>query len=146
MVFNDLLHRKNIEQAKEMAAALTFCGGFIDAYTFIQRGQTLAAGQTGNIIFAYQGVVMGANIYGKNYNVRVGHEMKFLMMVKWKPTVEVGRSKILCLPLEIVVAIASITDKYQMLNEVQYFMEQLKWFKNISLKEWREGQTSSLNQ
>lgn len=63
MVFNDLLHRKNIEQAKEMAAALTFCGGFIDAYTFIQRGQTLAAGQTGNIIF-FSASVANGNVTG----------------------------------------------------------------------------------
>lgn len=129
----------NYDHEESMTFGVTECLG-LDINTLF------ASNQTGNIIFAYQGVVMGANIYGKNYNVRVGHEMKFLMMDKWKPTVEVGRSKILCLPLEIVVAIASITDKYQMLNEVQYFMEQLKWFKNISLKEWREGQTSSLNQ
>lgn len=31
--------------------SLTFIGGFIDAYTFVQRGGVLAAGQTGNLIF-----------------------------------------------------------------------------------------------
>ncbi|BAP84665.1 integral membrane protein [Paucilactobacillus hokkaidonensis JCM 18461] len=40
-----------IYQLRSIAVALTFCGGFIDAYTFIQRGGVLAAGQTGNIIF-----------------------------------------------------------------------------------------------
>lgn len=44
-------NRKNIYQLKELAIALTFCGGFIDAYAFMERGHTMAAGQTGNIIF-----------------------------------------------------------------------------------------------
>ena len=30
---------------------MTFCAGFIDAYTFIERGGTLVAGQTGNVVF-----------------------------------------------------------------------------------------------
>lgn len=51
MFLDGLIHRKNISQAKPIAGALTFCGGFIDAYTYIERGRTLAAGQTGNIIF-----------------------------------------------------------------------------------------------
>lgn len=38
-------------QLKEIAICLTFIGGFIDAYTYIQRGRVLAAGQTGNIVF-----------------------------------------------------------------------------------------------
>lgn len=40
-----------------MANALVAVGGFIDAYTFIQRGGVLAAGQTGNIIFLSVNVV-----------------------------------------------------------------------------------------
>lgn len=38
-------------QLREIAIGLTFIGGFIDAYTFVQRGKVLAAGQTGNIVF-----------------------------------------------------------------------------------------------
>ena len=34
-----------------LACLLTFSGGFIDAYTFINRGQTLVGGQTGNVVF-----------------------------------------------------------------------------------------------
>ena len=30
---------------------MTFCGGFLDAFTYIQCGHTLAAAQTGNIVF-----------------------------------------------------------------------------------------------
>jgi len=38
-------------QLREIAIGLTFVGGFIDAYTYVQRGRVLAAGQTGNIVF-----------------------------------------------------------------------------------------------
>lgn len=58
-----LIYRKNIAQSKEIAGALTFCGGFIDAYTYIQRGHTLAAGQTGNVIFFSASVAQG-NVSG----------------------------------------------------------------------------------
>ncbi|MDT6979436.1 YoaK family protein [Levilactobacillus zymae] len=40
-----------IFQLREIGLGLTFIGGFIDAYTFVQRGGALAAGQTGNLIF-----------------------------------------------------------------------------------------------
>lgn len=33
-----------------LAGLLTFCAGFTDAYTFIERGGTLVAGQTGNVV------------------------------------------------------------------------------------------------
>lgn len=45
------IQRPHLYQLRELALAFTFCGGFIDAYTFMERGGTLAAGQTGNIIF-----------------------------------------------------------------------------------------------
>lgn len=38
-------------ESRLLAISLTFAGGFIDAYTYIQRGHTLSAGQTGNVIF-----------------------------------------------------------------------------------------------
>lgn len=40
-----------LSEARSLAIALTFSGGFVDAYTYIQRGHTLSAGQTGNVIF-----------------------------------------------------------------------------------------------
>ncbi|HHA9720453.1 TPA: YoaK family protein [Streptococcus pneumoniae] len=30
---------------------MTFCAGYVDAYTFIVRGNTLVAGQAGNVVF-----------------------------------------------------------------------------------------------
>lgn len=43
--------RKISRQSKRLALFLTFCAGYVDAYTFIVRGNTLVAGQTGNIVF-----------------------------------------------------------------------------------------------
>ncbi|KXT77071.1 hypothetical protein STRDD10_00151 [Streptococcus sp. DD10] len=40
-----------------LACLLTFCAGFIDAYTFIERGGTLVAGQTGNVVFLSVAIV-----------------------------------------------------------------------------------------
>lgn len=40
-----------IAQKRIIACLLTFCGGFIDSYTYMLRGHTLSAGQTGNVIF-----------------------------------------------------------------------------------------------
>ncbi|VIU87017.1 ABC transporter ATP-binding protein [Streptococcus pneumoniae] len=39
--------RKISRQSKRLALFLTFCAGYVDAYTFIVRGNTLVAGQTG---------------------------------------------------------------------------------------------------
>lgn len=49
--YREKIKQPHLYQLRELALAFTFCGGFIDAYTFIERGGTLAAGQTGNIIF-----------------------------------------------------------------------------------------------
>ena len=43
--------RKISRQSKRLALFLTFCAGYVDAYTFIIRGNTLVAGQTGNVVF-----------------------------------------------------------------------------------------------
>ncbi|GEO67599.1 YoaK family protein [Levilactobacillus spicheri] len=45
------IQNPHLFQRREIGLALTFIGGFIDAYTFVQRGGVLAAGQTGNLIF-----------------------------------------------------------------------------------------------
>lgn len=45
-----LLNKRHIEEAR-LFAILTFFGCFLDAFTYIQCGHTLAAAQTGNIVF-----------------------------------------------------------------------------------------------
>lgn len=46
-----LLNPRHAEEARLFAIIMTFCGGFLDAFTYIQCGHTLAAAQTGNIVF-----------------------------------------------------------------------------------------------
>lgn len=46
-----LLNKRHVEEARLFAILFTFCGGFLDAFTYIQCGHTLAGAQTGNIIF-----------------------------------------------------------------------------------------------
>ena len=48
---NKLLNTHHVEEARLFAIVMTFCGGFLDAFTYIQCGHTLAAAQTGNIVF-----------------------------------------------------------------------------------------------
>ena len=49
--------RKISRQSKRLALFLTFCAGYVDAYTFIERGNTLVAGQTGNVVFLSVGLI-----------------------------------------------------------------------------------------
>ena len=48
---NKLLNTHHVEEARLFAIVMTFCGGFLDAFTYIQCGHTLAAAQTGNVVF-----------------------------------------------------------------------------------------------
>lgn len=48
---NKLLNTHHVEEARLFAIVMTFCSGFLDAFTYIQCGHTLAAAQTGNIVF-----------------------------------------------------------------------------------------------
>ena len=49
--------RKISRQSKRLALFLTFFAGYVDAYTFIVRGNTLVAGQTGNVVFLSVGLI-----------------------------------------------------------------------------------------
>lgn len=46
-----LINRQKPAEARLFGLILTFSGGFIDAFTYIKCGRTMAAAQTGNIIF-----------------------------------------------------------------------------------------------
>ena len=52
-----LTMRKISRHSKRLALFLTFCAGYVDAYTFLVRGNTLVAGQTGNVVFLSVGIV-----------------------------------------------------------------------------------------
>ena len=47
----NIVKREFHSRSKFFACLLTFCAGFVDAYTFIERGGTLVAVQTGNVVF-----------------------------------------------------------------------------------------------
>ena len=47
----NIVKREFHSRSKFFACLLTFCAGFVDDYTFIERGGTLVAGQTGNVVF-----------------------------------------------------------------------------------------------
>ena len=51
------MKREFHSRTKAFACLLTMCAGFSDAYTFICRGGTLAAGQTGNVVFLSVGLI-----------------------------------------------------------------------------------------
>ena len=55
--FKVLFTEKIPSQSRILASALTFSGGFVDAYTYVQRGHTLSAEQTANVIFFGESVV-----------------------------------------------------------------------------------------
>lgn len=48
---HNLIDQGHLAEARLFAIVLTFCGGFTDAFTYIQCDHTLAAAQTGNIVF-----------------------------------------------------------------------------------------------
>lgn len=48
---HNIFDQRHLAEARFFAIALTFCGGFTDAFTYIQFNHTLAAAQTGNIVF-----------------------------------------------------------------------------------------------
>ena len=62
---NKLLNTHHVEEARLFAIVMTFCGGFLDAFTYIQCGHTLAAAQTGNIVFLAAALV-NHNVIGIN--------------------------------------------------------------------------------
>lgn len=98
---------KNYE-LQEIAMGLTFVGGFMDAYTFIQRGGVMAAGQTGNVIFIMSDLVDShwGNVFIKLMTMlsfMVGISVTNVMNYKLQPTKLHWR--VIPLVLEIIVCI-----------------------------------------
>ena len=46
----DVAHKKHMSESFRLAALLSLVGGFLDAYTYICRGEVFANAQTGNIV------------------------------------------------------------------------------------------------
>ena len=58
IILDKLLNKRHVEEARLFAILLTFCGGFLDAFTYIQCRHILAAAQTGNIVFLSAALIL----------------------------------------------------------------------------------------
>lgn len=54
MRLKEVLNSNRPAESRQLACALTFCGGFIDAYTYIQRGHTFPLDKQETLSFLVQ--------------------------------------------------------------------------------------------
>lgn len=94
------------------------------------------------ITYAYKGVIAGGDDRGFNFE-NDNYSVIFLLDGKWKPNVEISRSKILSLPLEVLLAINVIASKYGVLDDMRNINE-LKNSESITLQKYRKIRNSSL--
>ena len=94
-------------------------------------------------MYVYQGVIAGGDL--EIASVQSVHSAMFILDGEWKPVVEVSRSKVVDLPLTLLVAICGILNKYGLLN-VSGDIRRAKNWNTVSLQQWREVQNSSVGQ
>lgn len=83
---------------------MTFCAGYVDAYTFIVRGNTLVAGQTGNVVFLSVGIIQD-NVSDASTKVMtlLSFMMGVFLLTVYKEKLRVVKKPILSLiPLAIL--------------------------------------------
>ena len=83
---------------------MTFCAGYVDAYTFIVRGNTLVAGQTGNVVFLSVGLIQD-NVSDASTKVMtlLSFMMGVFLLTVYKEKLRVVKKPILSLfPLAIL--------------------------------------------
>ena len=96
--------RKISRHSKRLALFLTFCAGYVDAYTFIVRGNTLVAGQTGNVVFLSVGIIQD-NVSDASTKVMtlLSFMMGVFLLTVYKEKLRVVKKPILSLiPLAIL--------------------------------------------
>ena len=96
--------RKISRQSKRLALFLTFCAGYVDAYTFIVRGNTLVAGQTGNVVFLSVGLIQH-NVSDASAKVMtlLAFMMGVLLLTVYKEKLRIVKKPILSvLPLAVL--------------------------------------------
>ena len=96
--------RKISRQSKRLALFLTFCAGYVDAYTFIVRGNTLVAGQTGNVVFLSVGLIQH-NVSDASAKVMtlLSFMMGVLLLTVYKEKLRIVKKPILSLiPLAVL--------------------------------------------
>lgn len=96
--------RKISRHSKRLALFLTFCAGYVDAYTFIIRGNTLVAGQTGNVVFLSVGLIQD-NVSDASAKVMtlISFMVGVFLLTVYKEKLRIVRKPILSLiPLAIL--------------------------------------------
>ena len=99
--------------------------------------------QNSRHIYVYQGIIAGRE---QSYSLlRCEYSVMFILDREWKPAVEVSRSKIVDLPLMLLVAMCCILNKYGLLEEANE-IARLKNWNTVSLQQWREVRNSLVGQ
>lgn len=98
--------------------------------------------------FVYHGIMAGdlRNPFFGSFPAWDSAEAIFFLGDIWKPKVEVSRSNISELPLEVLVAITGILNKYQLLSDAKGSILLSDAWRNSSLKKWRKVRTDQLDQ
>lgn len=81
------MKNKQMSEAYMLGALLAVVGGFLDAYTYISRGNVFANAQTGNIVF------LGLNLAEKNWNEVIHYSLPIVAFVFGVVTSEILKSK-----------------------------------------------------
>lgn len=103
----------------------------------------------GKITFVYQGVVAG-NIDRISSSIKCTIPL-ILLENKWRPTIDISRTRITNLPLPILIATYGYIIKYTTFNFSEKHHSQLLWKKldgenTNSLREWRKSRSNQLDE
>lgn len=96
------------------------------------------------VTYIYEGVWANKDLGG--HSAKHGGNAVFLLSKKWKPTVEISRSKVVGLPLKLSVSISAMLNKYNMLNKIETNFSSFIDWNSVALWEWREVRDSSVGQ
>lgn len=131
-----LMYNENQQEA-EISFAVAECGCPDMIFSSVYHSEE-------QIVFVHQGIRAGNIIEGR---MRLDFEVKAIFLVgsKWKPMVEISRTKVVGFPLEVSVAIQGLLCKYKM-EEVNAHLLRLEGWRDRKLKEWRELRNSQIGE
>lgn len=122
----------------EQIAQMQFSGEDCECPTIVSL---LLKKYNGQLTYTYQGVIAGDFKDIFVYMQRNAVAM-FLLGSMWKPKVEVSRSRISGLPLNVSLATCGLYKK----NDMKISLDEFDDWKNSTLKEWKEAQIPQMNQ
>ena len=108
----------------------------VEDYGGASVSDAFANTQISDITCIYQGVLADSDL--TKYKLYNPERAILLLEGKWKPAVEISRSKIVELPLEVLLAILGILYKHGMLGSVGEGICTLQNWEKIELWKWRE--------